>query len=289
MVLDVVYNHVGASGNKADHRLRPVLHAQARDALGRLPERRRRALRPRPRVGLPERRAVDSRLPLRRPAAGRDPRDRRLQPRAPRRRGRAARARHQPGRAGDRRVRDERPEGHARRPNSAARAATPPGPTTSTTRCASCSRARPRAGTRSSTRSRCWPRPSGARTCTTATTRRSASAGSGRPRTTCAPSASSSSPPITTRSATARSATGCRSTTRPLAAFCTLLSPFTPMLFQGEEYGERAPFQFFTDHIDPRSPTRPARGAGASSPRSPRSPARRCPIRRTSRPSSAPS
>jgi maltooligosyltrehalose trehalohydrolase len=38
---------------------------------------------------------------------------------------------------------------------------------------------------------------------------------------------------------------------RPLAAFCTLLSPFTPMLFQGEEYGELAPFQFFTDHIDP--------------------------------------
>ena len=57
--------------------------------------------------------------------------------------------------------------------------------------------------------------------------------------------------PTTTRSATARSATGCRSSTRPLAAFCTLLSPFTPMLFQGEEYGERAPFQFFTDHIDP--------------------------------------
>jgi maltooligosyltrehalose trehalohydrolase len=38
--------------------------------------------------------------------------------------------------------------------------------------------------------------------------------------------------------------------TRPLAAFLTLLSPFTPMLFQGEEHGERAPFQFFTDHID---------------------------------------
>jgi maltooligosyltrehalose trehalohydrolase len=37
---------------------------------------------------------------------------------------------------------------------------------------------------------------------------------------------------------------------RPLAAFLTLLSPFTPMLFQGEEYGERAPFQFFSDHID---------------------------------------
>jgi maltooligosyltrehalose trehalohydrolase len=38
---------------------------------------------------------------------------------------------------------------------------------------------------------------------------------------------------------------------RPLAAFCTLLAPFTPMLFMGEEYGELAPFQYFTDHIDP--------------------------------------
>jgi maltooligosyltrehalose trehalohydrolase len=37
---------------------------------------------------------------------------------------------------------------------------------------------------------------------------------------------------------------------RPLAAFCTLLSPYVPMLFMGEEYGEQAPFQFFSDHID---------------------------------------
>jgi maltooligosyltrehalose trehalohydrolase len=37
---------------------------------------------------------------------------------------------------------------------------------------------------------------------------------------------------------------------RPLAAFCTLLSPFVPLLFMGEEYGEEAPFEFFTDHID---------------------------------------
>jgi len=37
---------------------------------------------------------------------------------------------------------------------------------------------------------------------------------------------------------------------RPLAAFCTLLSPYTPMVFMGEEDGETAPFQFFTDHID---------------------------------------
>ncbi len=37
---------------------------------------------------------------------------------------------------------------------------------------------------------------------------------------------------------------------RPLAALLTLLSPFTPMLFMGEEYGEAAPFLFFSDHID---------------------------------------
>jgi maltooligosyltrehalose trehalohydrolase len=42
---------------------------------------------------------------------------------------------------------------------------------------------------------------------------------------------------------------------RRLAAFCTLLSPFTPMLFMGEEYGEDAPFQFFCDHIDKRIAT----------------------------------
>jgi len=39
---------------------------------------------------------------------------------------------------------------------------------------------------------------------------------------------------------------------QPLAAFCTLLAPFTPMLFMGEEHGEHAPFQFFSDHIDKR-------------------------------------
>jgi maltooligosyltrehalose trehalohydrolase len=42
---------------------------------------------------------------------------------------------------------------------------------------------------------------------------------------------------------------------RPLAAFCTLLSPFVPLLFMGEEYGELAPFQFFSDHIDPEIAT----------------------------------
>ena len=68
--------------------------------------------------------------------------------------------------------------------------------------------------------------------------------------TTCRPSASSSSRPTTTRSATARFGERLPVEARPLAALCTLLSPFTPMLFQGEEYGEHAPFQFFSDHID---------------------------------------
>jgi maltooligosyltrehalose trehalohydrolase len=37
-----------------------------------------------------------------------------------------------------------------------------------------------------------------------------------------------------------------------LAAFCSILSPGTPLLFQGEEYDEPHPFQYFTDHIDPQ-------------------------------------
>lgn len=39
---------------------------------------------------------------------------------------------------------------------------------------------------------------------------------------------------------------------RRLAAAAILLSPFTPLLFMGEEYGERAPFPYFVDHGDPR-------------------------------------
>jgi maltooligosyltrehalose trehalohydrolase len=36
-----------------------------------------------------------------------------------------------------------------------------------------------------------------------------------------------------------------------VAQAVVLFSPFTPLLFQGEEYHEEAPFQFFTDHVDP--------------------------------------
>lgn len=33
-----------------------------------------------------------------------------------------------------------------------------------------------------------------------------------------------------------------------IGAALVLLGPFTPMIFMGQEYGERAPFQFFSDH-----------------------------------------
>ncbi|MEN8262194.1 MAG: malto-oligosyltrehalose trehalohydrolase [Nitrospirota bacterium] len=36
-----------------------------------------------------------------------------------------------------------------------------------------------------------------------------------------------------------------------LAAASVILSPFVPLLFMGEEYGETAPFLFFIDHSDP--------------------------------------
>ncbi|MGQ9571881.1 MAG: malto-oligosyltrehalose trehalohydrolase [Dehalococcoidia bacterium] len=35
-----------------------------------------------------------------------------------------------------------------------------------------------------------------------------------------------------------------------LAAAAVILSPFTPLLFMGEEYGETAPFQYFVSHSD---------------------------------------
>ncbi len=52
-------------------------------------------------------------------------------------------------------------------------------------------------------------------------------------------------------------ATGDRPTTSlspgqsAVAAAITLTSPFTPMLFMGEEWGAATPWQFFTDHEDP--------------------------------------
>ncbi|PIW62280.1 MAG: hypothetical protein COW13_02765, partial [Candidatus Omnitrophica bacterium CG12_big_fil_rev_8_21_14_0_65_50_5] len=36
-----------------------------------------------------------------------------------------------------------------------------------------------------------------------------------------------------------------------IAAMLLLLSPQIPLLFMGQEYGEKSPFQYFTDHSDP--------------------------------------
>ena len=40
--------------------------------------------------------------------------------------------------------------------------------------------------------------------------------------------------------------------TQKLCAAMVLFSPFLPLLFMGEEYGERAPFPYFTSHSDPQ-------------------------------------
>jgi maltooligosyltrehalose trehalohydrolase len=37
-----------------------------------------------------------------------------------------------------------------------------------------------------------------------------------------------------------------------VAASAVILSPFIPLLFMGEEYGEAAPFQYFISHLDPQ-------------------------------------
>jgi maltooligosyltrehalose trehalohydrolase len=44
------------------------------------------------------------------------------------------------------------------------------------------------------------------------------------------------------------------------AALLTLAGPFTPMLFQGEEWAASAPFQFFTSHEDPEIAAATAQG-----------------------------
>jgi len=45
-----------------------------------------------------------------------------------------------------------------------------------------------------------------------------------------------------------------------LAATTVILSPYVPLLFMGEEYGERAPFLFFTDFGDPELQSAVSRG-----------------------------
>ncbi|MFC7716482.1 alpha-amylase family protein [Nonomuraea recticatena] len=50
-----------------------------------------------------------------------------------------------------------------------------------------------------------------------------------------------------------------------LGAGLLLTSPFTPMLFMGEEWGARTPFPFFTDHVEPAlREGRPSAGPASS-------------------------
>jgi maltooligosyltrehalose trehalohydrolase len=45
-----------------------------------------------------------------------------------------------------------------------------------------------------------------------------------------------------------------------IGAALVLLGPFVPMLFQGEEWNAGAPFQYFTDHVDPELARRVSEG-----------------------------
>ena len=313
VILDVVYNHLGASGGPGHGGVRPLLHRQVRDAVGQGDQLRRRRLRPGARVGLPERRGLGARLRHRRAAPRRDPRHLRLQPRAHRRRGRPPRARRQPAGLRDRRVRPQRPGRDARpRPRRVG--------------------LRRRLGRRLPSRAAHAPhrrarrllrrlrprRPAGqgvppAARPTTATTRRFAAGASARRPRTSRRRASSSSPRTTTRSATAPTATACppgRARWRRSARCCprssrccswarstaswrrfssspTTSTRRSPSATREGRRGEFAAFAAFGGEVpDPQDPatfersklTRAARPrAGAALPRADRRPAARCP------------
>ena len=140
-----------------------------------------------------------------------------------------------------------------RPPPSAASAATPPGTTTCTT---AARRARSAIGTATTSTT----------TASTTSSRRSSTAGSSAAGTPATEVGATAGPPTTSRSSGSWSSRPTTTTwaTRPpaarppfdpaqriLAAATILLSPFTPMLFMGEEYGEPAPFPYFVDHGDP--------------------------------------
>ena len=127
VILDVVYNHLGASGVEGDRGVRPVLHRQATRRSG---ARRSTSTTPTAtRCASGRSRAPSgwvARLPRRRPAARRDPRDlRRRAPSTSLARARRPRARARPARARHRRERPERPAGHPARAIGRLRATTP--------------------------------------------------------------------------------------------------------------------------------------------------------------------
>ena len=209
---------------------------------------------------------------------------------APRpRRARRARPRGRPRRARDRRERAQRPAGHPARARRAAGLRRRTGPTTSTTRCACCSPAIATATTRSSARWPIWPRPTIARSCTTAVLDLpSAPLRRARGRPPPEQFVVFDSEPRPGRQPRAGRPPARRERARwPRCARCS--PPSRRCSSWARSTASRRPSSSSPTTSTPRSPTPRARAAAASSPPSPSSRARRCPTRRTPRPSSAPS
>ena len=132
-------------------------------------------------------------------------------------------------------------------------ASTASGPTTCTTRCTRPSPARPSGYYGDFVACRSWRKALTERLRARRHAGRPSAAArtAGRSRRPCRATASSSTCRTTTRSATGPSATGSGDPVRRAAEGrrrAGAPSPYTPMLFMGEEWGARTPWQFFSDH-----------------------------------------
>ena len=289
VILDVVYNHVGASGVTALEAFGPYFTEKYETPWGRAINYDDADSDPvrewvlQSASGWVRDFGIDGSAPRR------DPRDLRLEPGAHRRRRRPTRPRGAGRRLRDRRIGAQRPARHAPARRTAAGAATRHGRTTSITRCGRWSPTSTTATTRSSATLLTWRRRCIARTSTMARTRRFAAAGSARRRTTSHRSGSSCSRRTTIRSATVPSATGCRP--RPAhSPRCSRCSRRLPRCCSwARNTASRPHFSSFPTTSTRRSPMRRGTAAARSSRRSRRSPRRSLihrPSRRSRRPSS---
>ena len=259
VVLDVVYNHVGPEGNYLD-RFGPYFTDVLPHAVGPRRELRRRRQRRGAPLGARQRAVLDHRVPRRRAAPGRGARHLRLRRAARSSRSCRTRCTSSGGAWAARSSSSPRAtsmiRGSCARRSRAATASTRSGPTTSTTRSTRRSPASGTATTRTSAGSRRSPTCIASRFVYDGGTTR-ASAPRARPLVgrRAAPALRRRARRTTTRWATARRASGSRRSCRPTARGspprCVLLSPYVPLLFMGEEYGETAPFLYFVSHGDP--------------------------------------
>ena len=291
VILDVVYNHVGASGVKALEAFGPYFTERYETPWGKAVNFDDEGSDARPRVGAAERRGLGARLPRRRPAPRRDPRHpRRRRPPRARASWPSACTRRDRARAGHRRERPERPEGHPPGAPGRLRPRRRRGPTTSTTRCTRCSPASARAGTRSSARSaqlaKAFHRPHVHDGGYSTFRGRRFGAPRRRPRAR-AVRRLRPEPRPGRQPRLRRPAARARRGRWPRSARCWHPSPRCCSWARSTASARRSSSSPTTSTSG--WPTRPARGAAGSSPPSPSSPARRSPTRRTRRPSSAPS